>query len=72
MTTLLPEACARREGNITRLALLLLGREAAIQFLNTQNDRLRGRPLALATESDAGEEVVRKELQRLQESSAVR
>jgi hypothetical protein len=56
---------AIRQGNITRLAYLLLGKDAAIAFLNTELPDLGGRPLAIATESAAGEATVRTMLQRL-------
>jgi len=45
---------ARRQGEITQLALLLLGRDRAITFLNSDNPELGARPLDLATESAAG------------------
>lgn len=56
---------ARRQGEITRLAFLLLGREAAIAFLNTAHAQLGGRPLDLATASDQGRNSVEAELDRL-------
>lgn len=56
---------ARRQGEITRLAFLLLGRETAIAFLNTAHDGLGGRPLDLATASDAGRNSVEAEIGRL-------
>jgi len=61
---LAPE-CAQRQGDITRQAFLLLGREAAIAFLNTEHPGLGGRPLDLATASDAGRNSVEAELGRL-------
>lgn len=61
----LPEDQARRQGEITRLAFLLLGREAAIGFLNTAHDGLGGRPLDLATASDEGRNSVEAEIGRL-------
>jgi len=45
---------ARRQGEITQLALLLLGRDRAIDFLNSDNAELGSRPLDLATESAVG------------------
>ena len=45
---------ARRQGEITQLAFLLMGRDAAIAFLNSDNAELSGRPLDLATASDEG------------------
>lgn len=55
----------RRQGQITHLAFLLLGRERAIAFLNDDNSRLGGRPLALATASEAGCASIESELARL-------
>ncbi|WP_241233664.1 antitoxin Xre/MbcA/ParS toxin-binding domain-containing protein [Altericroceibacterium xinjiangense] len=54
--------CARRQGEITRLAFLLLGREKAIAFLNTEHLGLGARPLDLATASAAGQASVEAEL----------
>lgn len=45
---------AARQGEITRLALERLGRDAAMAFLNQANAALGGRPLEIATESPAG------------------
>jgi uncharacterized protein (DUF2384 family) len=59
-----PEQAAR-QGEITHLAFLLLGREQAIQFLNSEHPRLGERPLALATASNAGRESVEAELGRM-------
>jgi uncharacterized protein (DUF2384 family) len=56
---------AKRQGEITQLAFLLLGREAAIAFLNSAHDGLGGRPLDLATASDAGRNSVEAEIGRL-------
>ena len=56
---------ARRQGEITRLAFHLLGRERAIAFLNGANARLGGRPLDLATSSSEGCAGVEAELARL-------
>lgn len=56
---------ARRQGEITRLAFLMLGRDAAIAFLNTGYARLGGRPLDLATASDEGRNSVEAEIGRL-------
>jgi len=56
---------ARRQGQITQLALLLLGREDAIAFLNGDNSRLGGRPLDLAMASEDGCAGVEAELGRL-------
>jgi len=56
---------AKRQGEITRLAFLVLGREAAIAFLNTAHEGLGGRPLDLATASDVGRNSVEAEIGRL-------
>jgi len=61
----LPPEEARRQGEITQLAFLLLGREAAIAFLNTAHAGLGGRPLDLATASDQGRNRVEAEIGRL-------
>ncbi len=46
---------ARRQGDITQLAFLLLGgRDGALAFLNHADDDLDGRPLDVAIASDAG------------------
>ena len=66
---LLP-ANAKRQGHITNLALATLGRENAIIFLNSQNDRLGARPLDRAIESDAGCAEVEAEIQRLGQDKA--
>jgi hypothetical protein len=56
---------AQRQGEISRLAFLLLGRERAIAFLNADNSALGGRPLDLAISSDEGCAGVEAELARL-------
>lgn len=56
---------ARRQGEITRLAFLVLGREGAIDFLNTANAELGARPLDLATASAEGRDLVEAALGRL-------
>lgn len=56
---------ARRQGNITRLAFTLLGREAAIDFLNDHNAALKARPLDVAIESEDGCALVEAELGRM-------
>jgi len=61
---------AVRQGEITRVAFRALGRDQAIAFLNTHNPLLGGRPIALATESAAGQVHVEAELRRMQESQA--
>ena len=61
----MPPDDARRQGEITQLAFLLLGRETAIALLNTAHAGLGGRPLDLATASDAGRNSVEAEIGRL-------
>ena len=61
----LPVDQARRQGEITRVAFLVLGRETAIDFLNTAHGGLGGRPLDVATASDEGRNSVEAEIGRL-------
>lgn len=61
----LPPEDAKRQGDITRLAFLLLGRDAAIAFLNTDHAELGGRPLDLATASDVGRNRVEAAIGRI-------
>lgn len=61
----IPQAEAARQGAITQIAFLLLGREPAIAFLNTVHEGLGGRPLALATASAEGRAAVEAELARM-------
>lgn len=56
---------ARRQGEITRLAFLLLGRDRAIEFLNSENAELGARPLDLAIASADGRDSVEAVLGRL-------
>ena len=50
---------AKRQGDISQLAFLTMGgRDAAVEFLNSENAALGGRPLALATASAEGYEQV--------------
>ena len=50
---------AKRQGDISQLAFLTMGgRDAAVEFLNSDNATLGGRPLALATASAKGYEQV--------------
>jgi len=61
----IPADHAARQGDIARVAFLALGRDEAIAFLNTENARLGGRPLAIATRSRTGAARVRAELSKL-------
>jgi hypothetical protein len=63
--TRLDPKLAKRQGDISRLAFQHLGRERAIAFLNTDDAALGGRPLELATTSDAGFADVEARLERL-------
>jgi hypothetical protein len=56
---------ARRQGQITHTAFLLLGRERAIEFLNGDNLSLGGRPIELAIASEEGCAGVEGELARI-------
>ncbi|WP_428627559.1 hypothetical protein [Sphingopyxis sp.] len=50
---------AKRQGDISQLAFLTMGgRDPAVEFLNTENAELGGRPLTLATASAEGYEQV--------------
>lgn len=53
-STRLTPAASRRQGETTRMAMILLGREAAIEFMNAHHDGLGGRPIDLAIASDEG------------------
>jgi hypothetical protein len=53
---------AIRQGDITSLAFGILGKDEAIAFLNSDSPRLGGSPLAIATESHAGQQRVEAEL----------
>ena len=64
-TAPIPRDEAARQGAISQLAFLLLGREEAIAFLNTPHLGLGARPLALATASAAGRAEVEAELSRM-------
>lgn len=64
-TNPIPRDHAARQGAISQIAFLLLGREAAIAFLNTAHEGLGGRPLELATASAAGRAEVEAELARM-------
>jgi hypothetical protein len=61
----LAPASARRQGDITRLAFDLLGRDPAIAFLNGDNAALGARPLDLAIASEEGCAQVESELRRM-------
>lgn len=43
-----------RQGRVVKLAIAALGNAGAMAFLNRHHDGLCGRPLDLATDSDAG------------------
>lgn len=56
---------ATRQGSIACCAFLALGKDSAIEFLNTHHDQLGGRPIAIATASAAGELLVACEIGRM-------
>lgn len=60
-----PQERAARQGNITQLAFRLLGKDAAIAFLNTDRPELGGQPLAVATADAEGAARVQEVLQEL-------
>lgn len=64
-STPIPQDQATRQGDITRLAFVALGKDAAISFLNTEQPTLGGRPLAIATATKAGEAEVTALLQEI-------
>ena len=66
----MPADKAARQGSIASLAFRILGKDAAIVFLNAEHSGLGGRPIALATQSKAGEAIVRAELARLAPASS--
>lgn len=61
---------ARRQGEITQIAFLRLGREGAISFLNSDNAELGTRPLDLATASATGFASVEAAIGRLSAPAA--
>jgi len=62
----LPALAAARQGRIARLAFSLLGRDAAIMFLNSAHEELGGRPIDLAIGSEEGLRSVEAVLNRCQ------
>ncbi|MDZ7894787.1 MAG: antitoxin Xre/MbcA/ParS toxin-binding domain-containing protein [Sphingobium sp.] len=58
---LLPEQAAR-QGQVSRTAFLVLGKDEAIRFLNSHDEALGGRPLDLATQSPDGLQTVEAHL----------
>lgn len=67
----LTPAAARRQGDTTRLAMLVLGKEAAISFMNAPNDKLGGRPIDLVIKSEEGRALVEGVLAEIQYPEAV-
>lgn len=63
----IPKDQVVRQGGITSLAFRILGRDEAIAFLNSESPGLGGRPLAVATDSDAGLLKVETELERIRD-----
>lgn len=69
-TPKLEAGSARRQGEITSLAFRLLGKDKAIEFLNSNNAELGGRPLDLAIASAGGSASVEAALGRLAQRDA--
>lgn len=63
---MLTAQAAQRQGAVTRLAFSLLGRDGAIEFLNSADEDLGGRPIYLALESDEGLRSVEARLKKHQ------
>jgi uncharacterized protein (DUF2384 family) len=61
----LDPASARRQGQATTLAFCVLGRDAAIAFLNSEHAGLGGRPIDLVVSSAEGCALVEAELERM-------
>lgn len=62
---LAPDA-ARRQGEVTHLAFLVLGgRDAAVEFLNLPDSHLGGRPIDVAIASAEGAAKVTQAIKRL-------
>lgn len=67
----LSQESARRQGEVTHLAFLLLGgRDAAIEFLNNPDVGVGGRPIDVAIASAEGAATVTRAIRRLSEQSA--
>lgn len=64
-TNPIPADQAKRQGEITTTAFLLLGRESAIAFLNAAHPELGGRPIDVATSSDVGRNQVEAVIGRM-------
>ena len=58
-----PEQAKRLDEVLRRAWSSLPSKDAAIDFLNTPSERLGGKPMSLALESDAGLESVKKLLE---------
>lgn len=65
----LPEDHAARQGRVSHAAFVALGREQALAFLNSHNEKLGGQPLAIATASASGETIVNEEIDRLMDEA---
>lgn len=64
----LAPASAKRQFDVTRLAMTLLGREGALQFMNDHNALLGGRPIDLAIASNDGRMRIEAELVRMRDA----
>lgn len=51
-----------RQRETSRLAMLVLGRDAAIEFMNCENPSLGGRPIDIARASEEGRERIEEQL----------
>lgn len=62
----MPADAARRQGDIARLAFLLLGgRDAAMEFLNNPDEALGARPIDLSVSGEEGHALVQRRIGRL-------
>lgn len=62
----MPADMAKRQGEIAALAFMLLGgRDGAVSFLNSKNQRLGARPIDLAIASEEGFALVEQVIKRM-------
>lgn len=66
----LTNEAAQRQSDTTRLAMIVLGREAAITFMNSPHKALGGRPIDLVIASDEGRSLVEDALAEIQYRNA--
>ena len=60
-----PEGSAQRCAEVLRMAMLVLGREEALDFINGECAELGGRPIDLVRDSDEGRDAVEAEIFRM-------